>query len=155
MAAAKLISIPDLLSISDPSQYGLLRVIGRLESYDIKNSIARIQDPQTPSSQVTIGTLNIEPFPSTLGALYQFIGEVNHRDIPDAGHCLVLAALACRCMDGLDMDIYMRAHRVRMKDLETPVISSALPKSDGTPLAITPVISPTETERVQLNVHSS
>lgn len=123
--AAKFITIADLLANSNPSMYGLLRVIGKLESYDIKNSIVWIQDSHTPSLQVAVSVSNIEPVPfaSRLGALYQFIGEVNYRDVPigeECERCLVMVALAYRCMDGLDMDMYIKSHQARMRDLETP-----------------------------------
>lgn len=70
---------------------------------------------------------SIEPIPFAFrpGTLYQFIGEVDYRDMPagsETERCVVMKALACRCMDGLDMDVYMRAHQTRMKELQTPMI---------------------------------
>ena len=135
---AKFLSIPDLLSSDDPSQQGLLRIIGRLESYDIKHSILWLHDHNTPSLQVAVECTNIEPFPFKIGLLYQFIGEVDYRDVPDHGcvpendtldftsdrkrkdattRCAVMKALLYRCVEGLDMGVYMRAHEARMKDL--------------------------------------
>lgn len=125
MAAGSFISFADLLATSDPSEYGLLRVIGRLERYDIKHSLMWLQDNQAPSLKVAISVSNIEPVASRLGTLYQFIGEVNYRDVPigsESERCVTMTALAYRCMDGLDMDIYMKSHLARMRDLETPVI---------------------------------
>lgn len=117
---AGFISIPDLLASSIPNEKGLVRVIGRLENHDVNHSMVWIQDYQTPSFQMAVATANIEPFPSRVGTLYQFIGEVNYREIPTQERCLVLSALVYRNMDGLDMDIYMKSHEARMKDLSTP-----------------------------------
>ena len=124
--AAKFISFSDLLATNDPCEHGLLRVIGRLESYDINHSTMWLQDYQAASLRMAIDVSNIEPIPfaSRLGTLYQFIGEVNYRDIPagsETERCVVMNALACRCMDGLDMDTYMKAHWTRMRELQTPV----------------------------------
>ncbi len=174
---ARFLSIPDLLASSDPSQEGLLRVIGRLEGYDIEHSILCLQDHTTPSLQVAVDSSNIEPFHFKRGSLYQFIGEVNYRDVPmiigittddwrevplDTGddkvdapiatdttettnygdvpisdevttisnvemdtaavaianqttRCVVMKALLYRCVNGLNMDVYLKAHEARMK----------------------------------------
>lgn len=69
---------------------------------------------------MAVATANIEPFPFRVGTLYQFIGEADYRDIPTQDRCLVLSALVYRNMDGLDIDIYMKSHAARMKDLHTP-----------------------------------
>ena len=119
--AAKFISIKDLLAISNPSQTGMIRIIGRLEKYDIKNSIIWIQDHNTPSLQVAVNSSNIEPFPSKVGVLYQFIGEADYRVIPnsdDSVKCVMLNALVYRCTDGLDLNVYLKSHMARMRDLE-------------------------------------
>ena len=118
---AKFITIPELLAISEPSQAGLLRIIGRLERHDIIHNIVWIQDHQTPSLHVAVEVSNVEPFPFKVGVLYQFIGEADYRDVPDTDvskKCVLLKALLCRCMDGLDMDIYLRSHEARMADLK-------------------------------------
>lgn len=128
-SAAAFISIADLLATSDPSQYGLVRVIGKLERYDIKNSIVWIQDHKMPTLQVAISASNIEPVPfaSRMGTLYQFIGEVKYGDVPtgdgESERGAVMTALAHRCMDGLDMDIYITAHQARMRELKAPVVA--------------------------------
>jgi hypothetical protein len=127
---AKLITFSDLLATSDPSEYGLLRMIGKLETYDIKHSIMWIQDYLTPSLKLAISVSNIEPIPfaSRLGTLYQFIGEVAYRDVPTtcgkSERTVLMTALAFRCMDGVDMGVYVRSHQARMRDLKTPVITS-------------------------------
>lgn len=129
---ARFISIPDLLATSDPTQEGLLRIIGRVEAYNIKHSIIWIQDHLTPSLQVAVDSSNIEPFPFRAATLYQFIGEVNYRDVPtDSGpvRCAVMSALVCRCMDGLNMDVYLRAQEARMRDLNS---SQKPPATAGT-----------------------
>ena len=117
---ARFISIPDLLATSTPNEMGLVRVIGRLVEHDVNHGIVWIQDYLTPSLQMAVATANIAPFPSKVGTLYQFIGDINYRDIPTRERCLVLSALVYRNMDGLDMDIYMKSHAARMKDLNTP-----------------------------------
>ena len=195
---ARFMSIPDLLAKSDLSEEGLLRVIGRLEGYDVEHSILWVQDHKTPLLQVAVDSSNIEPFPFKQGLLYQFIGEVDYGSVPVAAgftspdqatteatfpgasgrtkvdhiemedvdssndypvsaevtigteyedssvtekdqviigdkmevdvpvatgslttkrtvRCVVMKALLCRCVDGLDMDVYLRAHEVRMR----------------------------------------
>lgn len=142
-AAAPFITIEALLATNDPSQYGLVRVIGKLESYDIKHRIVWVQDYKTPSLEVAISTSNIEPVPfaSRMGTLYQFIGEVKYGEVPigeQSEKCVVMTALAQRSMDGLDMDIYIKAHRARMSDLQAPVIPPLTQKDTGEPM-MTPV----------------
>ena len=180
---ARFLSIPDLLASSDPSQEGLLRIIGRLEAYDIEHSILWLQDHKAPLLQVAVDSSNIQPFPFKQGLLYQFIGEVDYRDIPIAAgvskvhipiatvdhrdaptaddntatsdsqetpatdkdkgtiidnmemyapvatsnqtmRCVVMKALLCRCVDGLDMDVYVRAHEARMRLISTATDSA-------------------------------
>ena len=145
---ARFLNIPDLLASSDPSQEGLLRIIGRLECYDIKHSVLWLQDHRTPSLQVAVDSSSIEPFPFKMGSLYQFIGEVDYRDVPiltsnrsitaqggdedtvvpitskemvpdgyQITRCVMMKALLSRCVEGLDMDVYMKAHKIRMRTL--------------------------------------
>ena len=119
--SAKFVAFLDLLASSDPSEKGMLRVIGRVEQYDIRNSLVILQDPSTKSLQIAIDVSNIEPFSPKVGVLHQFIGEADYKDIPTSnenGHkWVVVKALVHRCMDGLNMDAYMKSHHLRMKDL--------------------------------------
>ena len=119
--AARFISIPDLLATSDPSKQGIVRVIGRIESYSIKHSLIILQDYNSKSLLIAVDTSNIEPCSPKVGLLHQFIGEVNYRSIPpnEGGpQWAVVQALVHRCMDGLNMDVYLRSHKVRMKNIE-------------------------------------
>ena len=127
--AAKFITIADLLASAEPSQHGMVRIIGQLQSYDLRHSRAWIQDRESPSLLVAVCTSNVEPFVCRPGTLYQFIGEVRASDGGEAAgkvrsadgrgkvRGVVMTALACRNMDGLDMGVYMKSHRARMKDL--------------------------------------
>lgn len=135
---AKFITLSELLASSDPAQEGLQRVIGRLEKYDVKNSLIWLQDSHTPSLQVAVNASSIEPFPGKVGLLYQFIGEVDYRDVPTPSDgatptgettpttvkCPVMEALVHRCMDGLDMSMYLQAHEARMNNLKSPLTPS-------------------------------
>lgn len=118
---ARFISIPELLGTSDLCQKGILRVIGRIESYDIKNSLIILQDHSTKSLQIAIDTSNIEPFSPKVGLLYQFIGEGGYRHVSasarEEAKWVVVQALVHRCMDGLNMDVYLKSHEARMKNL--------------------------------------
>lgn len=119
-ATAKFISIPELLATSDPSQAGILRVIGRVERYDLKHSLVTLQDHTTKSLQIAIDTTNIEPFSPKVGLLYQFIGEAGYRKVPiNEGEevKVVVKTLVHRCLDGLNMEVYLRSHEARMKNL--------------------------------------
>jgi len=120
--SAQFVGFPNLLAISDPSQNGLIRTIGKVLSYDIQNSLLILQDASTHELQIAIDTSSIEPFSPRVGVLHQFIGEADYRDIPacsrDRQKWVVLKALAHRCMDGLNMEVYLKSHAVRMKDLD-------------------------------------
>ncbi len=122
LRVAKFMCIPDLLALGDPSQAGMLRVIGKLDRCDIKNDLIWIEDPFNQSLQVAVSSSNIESLPKNPGVLYQFIGEADYRDISTEDgtttKCLLLKALTCRCMDGLDMTIYLRSQEARMAELQ-------------------------------------
>ena len=115
---------PALLASSDPSVEGIIRVIGRVEQYDIRNSLLVLQDPSSQSLQIAIDVANLEPFCPKVGVLHQFIGEADYRDIPihdkrtDNSKWVVLKALMHRSMDGLNMDMYLKSLEVRMKNLD-------------------------------------
>lgn len=137
---ARFASIPDLLASSDPSELGLVRIVGRLESYDSENSILWLRDHHQTASvqeQVAVDVTNIEPFPYRRGTLYQFIGESDFRAVAQVGNsktsteCVVLKALLSRCVDGLDMEMYLKAHEVRMQDFKSCVslLSGSTPES--------------------------
>lgn len=141
---ARFTTFADLLASSDPSQLGLQRIIGRLDKYDSRLGLIWLRDCHAPSLQLAVDSSHLDPSPPAVGpgkvgVLYQFIGEVDYRDIPvtdeatgdhTPSRCPVMKALLYRCMDGLDMDLYLRAHEARMKDLEQPIDAS--PHSQGT-----------------------
>ena len=119
--ASEFISITELLATSDLSKKGIIRVIGRIESYNIKHSLIILQAHATKSLQIAIDTTNLEPFSPKVGLLYQFSGEVDYRDVStkmgEEDKWVVIKALVHRCMDGLNMEVYLRSHEVRMKNL--------------------------------------
>ena len=129
MASARFMCFSDLLASNDPSQNGLIRVIGKVESYSIQNSLLTLQDASASGStlQIAVDTSNIEPFPPKVGVLHQFIGEADYRNISICGteeqKWVVLKALAHRCMDGLNMEVYLKSNAVRMIDLGMEVQS--------------------------------
>lgn len=122
MQCARFVGFPALLASSDPSLEGIVRVIGRVEQYDPSHSMLVLQDPSSQSLQIAIDTTNLEPFCPKVGVLHQFIGEADYRDIPIHGaggdKWVVVKALVHRCMDGLNMELYLKSLEVRMKNLD-------------------------------------
>ena len=94
----------------------MTRAIGRLHTYNILTSRMWIQDEKDPSMYLVIDTSRIEPFSYKEGSLFQFIGELDEEEI-DGKKMLVLRTLLYRCVEGLDMDVYLRAHAARVKEL--------------------------------------
>ena len=94
----------------------MTRVIGRLHVYNILTSRMWIQDVKDLTMYLVIDTSRIEPFSFNEGSLFQFIGELDEEEI-EGKKMLVLRTLLYRCVEGLDMDMYLRAHAARMKEL--------------------------------------
>ncbi len=124
MQCARYLAFPSLLASKDPSQEGIIRVIGRVEQYDIRHSLLVLQDPSSQSLQIAVDVSNLEPFRPKIGVLHQFIGEADYKDmhICDEGSgdkkWVIVKALLHRSMDGLNMEMYLKALEVRMKNLD-------------------------------------
>ena len=69
-----------------------------------------IEDFKT-SQELTVDSQMIEPFPYKQGSFYQFCGELDGSKTKSTN--IVLKAHVYRCVDGLDMDVYMKALTVR------------------------------------------
>lgn len=88
----------------------MVRTIGRLKEYNVKNSLMIIEDFKT-SAELTVDCQIIEPFPFKQGSLYQLCGELDGSRTKSSS--VVFKAHLHRCVDGLDVDVYMKAHAVR------------------------------------------
>lgn len=93
-----------------------MRVIGKLHTYDIQTSRMWIQVSSNPAESLVINTSGIEPFAYKEGALFQFIGELDEEEI-EGKNMLVLRAILYRNVDGLDLNMFLKAHATRMEEL--------------------------------------
>lgn len=94
----------------------MMRVIGKLHTYDIQTSRMWIQVSSNPAESLVINTSGIEPFAYKEGALFQFIGELDEEEI-EGKNMLVLRAILYRNVDGLDLNMFLKAHATRMEEL--------------------------------------
>ncbi len=88
----------------------MVRVIGKLASYDVSSSRLLIQDCTLPSNTLLLDTSRIEPFTHRENALCLFIGELDRENI----ETVVLKVLLYRCVNQLSIETYNKAHSIRM-----------------------------------------
>ena len=107
-------SVPELLKGQCEDSHGtMVRTIGRLLRYDVKHSLLWLGHYESPYLELPVDSSLVQPFPFSRGALYQVIGEVDgSRKKADGA---VVRALAYRCVEGLDMEVYVRAMAARAK----------------------------------------
>ena len=102
-------TISDILNKYPEEVHGnIVRTIGRLKKYDIKKSELQIEDFKT-SLELVIDSQVIEPFPFKQDALYQFLGELDG----SRNGTITLIAHVYRCVDDLDMNVYLKACSIR------------------------------------------
>lgn len=105
-------TVPELLNGNAKDLHDtMVRVVGRLLRYDVKSSLIWLGHVRAPYLELPIDSSVVEPFPFSRGSLYQFIGEIDASGKKCEG--TVVRALAYRCVEGLDMELYSRALRVR------------------------------------------
>ena len=104
-------TIPDI-QCKDPAElHGkMIRTIGSLQKYEVKRSLIWLKDWKSVL-QLVVDSRVIEPITIKQNSIYQFIGELDSSGARSSG--VVLKALVYRCMDGLDLDIYMKALAMR------------------------------------------
>lgn len=113
-------SVPELLNGKTKELHDtMVRVVGRLLRYDVKSSLIWLGHFKVPHLELPIDSSVVEPFPFSRGSLYQFIGEVDATGKKCDG--MVVRALAYRCVEGLDMELYSRALRVRTGQGPSPL----------------------------------
>lgn len=100
----------------------MVRVVGRLLRYNVKSSLIWLEHFKSPYLELPIDSSVVEPFPFSRGSLYQFIGEVDASGKKCEG--AVVRALSYRCVEGLDMELYTRALRVRTGQRHSPSLGS-------------------------------
>ncbi|KAJ1692082.1 hypothetical protein LUZ63_008780 [Rhynchospora breviuscula] len=80
-----------------------LRLIGKLEAYQVENGVAEISDGVVT---LKVNTRNLTDLVFCVGSLYQFIGELaiglNSNDV-------LLLARVGRIVDGLDLNLYQQS----------------------------------------------
>ena len=108
---SQFMTIPDILSGNPAAVHGnMVRTIGLLQQYNVRDSQIWIKDIKS-SLELAVDSSVIEPFPFKQNAVYQFIGELNGRS---GG--IVLRAHVYRCVDSLDLDVYLQAHTLRFRE---------------------------------------
>ena len=107
------LSISEILEQTLHSRGTLVRTIGKLDLVDshLRKGEVLIQDP-TSSQKLLIDCSSILPlqFQDQQGLLYQFIGEVDYSQ----DRTVTIKALLYRCCEGLDVDTYIQASKIRM-----------------------------------------
>lgn len=122
------VSVSELLGGAPADSHGrMLRTIGRLDHYSVKDSQVAITD-WCSSLELVLDCRLVEPFPFKKGSLFQFIGEIvaggggggesgersevlggGLKGGGGGGESVILRVYSYRCVDGLDMDIYIKA----------------------------------------------
>ena len=109
-------TIADILGKDPAELHGkMIRTIGSLQRYEVKRSLIWLKDWKSVL-QLVIDSRVIEPVIIRQNSIFQFIGELDSSGTRSSG--AVLKALAYRCVDGLDMDLYMKAHAVKFVEPE-------------------------------------
>ncbi|XP_020395984.1 CST complex subunit TEN1 isoform X1 [Zea mays] len=125
--------VPVILRELEPSsemfkQGASLRVTGRntpresaaklksLQSFDVESATATIQDG---SVSLKVDTQHLRDVSFRTNSVYQFIGELQIREVDDA----ILLARIGRNVDGLDMNLYQQALLIRRQH-EAKLLSS-------------------------------
>ena len=111
---SQFMTIPDILSGNPADVHrNMVRTIGLLQQYNVRDSQIWIKDMKS-SLELAVDSSVIEPFPFKQNAVYQFIGELNGRSGSTNG--IVLRAYVYRCVDSLDLDVYLQAHTLRFRE---------------------------------------
>jgi len=112
---SRFMTIPNILGGNPADLHGrIVRTIGLLLRYDVNTSQIWIKDA-TSLLELAVDSSMIEPFPFRPNALYQFIGELDGSGRSGKTGGVVLKAHAYRCVDKLDLDMYMQAHTLRLQ----------------------------------------
>ena len=112
---SRFMTIPDILGGTPADLHGtIVRTIGLLLRYDVSRSQIWIKDV-TSLLELAIDSSMIEPFPFKPNALYQFIGELDGSGRSGGISGVVLKAHTYRCVDKLDLGVYMQAHALRFQ----------------------------------------
>ncbi|CAK4082346.1 unnamed protein product [Aphanomyces euteiches] len=111
LAAGEIVQIEDVLR--DNTLHRSVRVTGRLESYNANKAMATIT---FQNSTIVVSTELLVNFEFVIGSLYQFIGET----YSDEGK-LQLRARVGRNVDGLDIQMFMDALKLRREFIKTTV----------------------------------
>lgn len=99
-------TIPDILGKDPAELHGkMIRTTGSLRRYEVKRSQIWLKDWKSVL-ELVIDSRVIEPVSIRRNSIYQFIGELDSSGA-------VLKALVYRSVDGLDMDLYMKALAVK------------------------------------------
>ena len=113
--SSQFMTISDILSNDPTNVHGsMVRTIGLLQRYNVRDSQIWIKDIKS-SLELAVDSSVIEPFPFKQNAAYQFIGELNGRT--GSADDIVLRAHVYRCVDSLDLDVYLQAHALRFREL--------------------------------------
>lgn len=111
---SQFMTISDILSNDPANVHGsMVRTIGLLQRYNVRDSQIWIKDIKS-SLELAVDSSVIEPFPFKQNAVYQFIGELNGRSA--SAKDIVLGAHVYRCVDSLDLDVYLQAHALRFRE---------------------------------------
>ncbi|WCJ24835.1 CST complex subunit TEN1 [Euphorbia peplus] len=105
----QLVSLQDLHPSSSLFNHGAsLRVIGKLEEYNVETAIAIIADG---NATLKIGTQHLRNLSFRIGSVYQFIGELVIQPENEA----ILEARVGRNVDGIDLNLYYQTLKLLRK----------------------------------------
>lgn len=114
------------------TQGNSLRVIGKLQTYDVESAVAVIVDN---SATLQIDTQNLRDVNFHVGSIYQFIGELHIH----SNNNMLLQARIGRNVNGIDLKLYFQSlkileefesqHRTRGND--TSFYFDELPKPES------------------------
>ncbi|MCD7472280.1 hypothetical protein HAX54_013317 [Datura stramonium] len=102
IASGALVNLEELVQSSPHFKHGIsLRVIGKLQDYDVETAVAVIVD-RNASLKVDTQHLNIN---LRIGSIFQFIGEL----LLEPDHEAILKARVGRNIDGMDLNLYRQS----------------------------------------------
>ena len=105
---AVFVTVPEIRACTPEDMHDrMVRVIGRLLRYDTREGLLWLGHYELPYLELPIDCSLVQPFPFSQGSLFQIIGEVDGSGRTYDG--VTVRALAHRCVEGLDMDVYKTA----------------------------------------------
>ncbi|XP_032236127.2 CST complex subunit TEN1 [Nematostella vectensis] len=109
ISSGRILSVKEVIELGPSLQGNSVRTWGRVISHDLSTSHVQIKDG---TQELTINTALVEPLAFVRGSLYHFIGEANR-----AGNTTIIKARIAGCIDGMDMELFQQALKMRRQYL--------------------------------------